>query len=133
MQVMPVELVSLHGGIGVLFICSGDVTAKDILDAKVLLLASSIRETCKYAIVDLASVSNLEISASEVRDLADVDKRVAGQVRPGLIVSIVAPTNLAFDLSRMWQVLSEVWETVIVRTGKEAEAWIRQKFQAGFG
>jgi hypothetical protein len=126
---MPVENSLLHGGIGVLQICSGVVTAQDLMTADNELLAKPKQfAECRYAIVDFTSICRMNISASDVRQLADLDLRMAA-VQPHLAVAVVAPTDVAFGMSRMWQVVAEKtgWEIAIFRSREQAEDWVGQK------
>jgi hypothetical protein len=133
---MSVDVASIQAGTGLLLICSGEVTSKDLIDAKKRLKVSPQRiHECRYAIVDFVLVSELKLSASEVRELAEQDIRIAALLVPGLVVAVVAPTEATFGLSRMWQVLAETtgWETTVVRTREDGQDWIQQKVRERFG
>jgi hypothetical protein len=80
---------------------------------------------CRYVIMDFTSISRMNISASDVRQIADLEVRMAA-VQPHVAVAVVAPTDVAFGLSRMWEVLAEKtgWETMVFRTRQEAEDWV---------
>jgi hypothetical protein len=132
-QRMPVSVASVPDGGGLLFICSGSITAKDLLDAKARLLKTPIRlQECEFAIVDLGLASSLQLSPNEVREIADRDRELAVFTRPGLPVAVLAPTEVAFGLARMWEVFVENtgWETIVFKDRAEGEAWVRQKSTA---
>jgi hypothetical protein len=63
---MPVIVASMQNRTGLLFICSGRVTAKDLLDAKDQLLETPSRlQECRFATVDLELASSLELSTDD--------------------------------------------------------------------
>jgi hypothetical protein len=121
------ELTLLPGDIGLLYVCSEEVTAKDLISANCQLLAVPNQfAACKYAIVDLTYISNLSVSASELHEVADLNMRMAA-IQPHLAVAVVAPTDLAFGMSRMWEVMAEKtgWAIMVFRTRAEGENWVR--------
>lgn len=133
---MPVSVASVQDGTGLLFICAGDVTAKDLLDAKDLLLETPTRlRECRFAIVDLGLVSSLQLSSEGVRRIADKDRELAIITRPGLPVAVLAPNDLAYGLARMWEIFVENtgWETIVFRVREEGENWVREKANALYG
>jgi hypothetical protein len=126
---MPVDIAFLHGGIGALISCSGDVTAQEFIDADNQLLAVPKQfAECRFVIVEFTSISSFNVSASEVRRFVDLDIRMAA-IQPRLVVAVVAPTDVTFGMSRMWQVMAEVtgWEIMVFRTRQKGEDWVRQK------
>jgi hypothetical protein len=132
---MPYKIAFLEGGIGLLKTFSGDVTAQDFITAENELLSIPQQvAACRYAIADLTSVCSMNISASELRQLSDLNARMAA-VQPRLAVAVVAPMDVAYGLSRMWQVLAEKtrWEIMVFRTRAEGEDWARQRSESVAG
>jgi hypothetical protein len=133
---MSVTVATMQDGLGLLFICAGNVTAKDLLDAKDRLLETPSRlQECTFAIVDLGFASSLQLSPEEVRSVAERDRELAAFTRPGLPVAVLAPTDVAFGLARMWEVfvMNTGWETIVFRGRSEGEDWVRQKASALYG
>src|SRR5690242_20683723 len=105
---MPVHARPTEDGVGLLLTCSREFTGRDLLDANDRLVAAAEQlGVYSYAIVDLAAVSSLRISADQVRQIADQDQRIAALTGPGLPVAVIAPTDVAFGISRMWEVFSQ--------------------------
>jgi hypothetical protein len=126
----------MQDGAGLLFICTGNVTAKDLLDAKDRLMETPTRlRECQFAIVDLGLASSLQLSPDEVRQIAERDREIAVITRPGLPVAVLAPTDVAYGLARMWEVFVENtgWETIVFKAREEGEDWVRQKAKALYG
>ena len=133
---MPVSVASMEDGAGLLFICAGKLTAKDLLDAKDRLLETPGRlEECRFAIVDLGLASSLQLSTDEVRRIAERDRELAAITRRGLPVAVLAPTDVAYGLARMWEVFVENtgWETIVFKARREGEDWVRQKASVLYG
>ena len=133
---MPVELVSLDGGAGVLYACRGVVTARDLMTANERLLAAP-EQTARYrfGIVDLLDAESLELSTDEIRLIAQQDTLVAAIVPKGTIVAVVAAKDLAFGLARMWEAFvgDTEWETRTFRSRSHARSWVRERVKARFG
>ena len=49
-------------------------------------------------------------------------------------MAIVAPRDLEYGLSRMWQAFVEDngWETMVFRSREQAEEWVREKVSQNF-
>lgn len=73
-----------------------------------------------YGPADLSGVK-----AEHLRELAEISLDVAKQ-NPDLLVAIVAPADLTFGLSRMWESLADEahWRTQVFREEDEARAWL---------
>jgi hypothetical protein len=133
---MPVELVSLHGGTGVLFACSGVVTARDLMNANERLLAAADQSArYKFGLVDLLGADSLDLSIDEIRLIAEQDTLIAAIAPKGTIVAVVAGKDLAFGLARMWEAFAgdTQWETKTFRSRSHAESWIRDRVKDKFG
>jgi len=126
----------MQDGAGLLFICTGNVTARDLLDAKdrLLEMPSRLRE-CQFAIVDLGLASSLHLSPDDIRRIADKDRDLAVITRPGLPIAVLAPNDVAYGLARMWEIFVENtgWETIIFTSREEGENWVRKKAYALYG
>jgi len=125
---MACEVALLQNGCGLLFIASGLLTRDDLIECKNRLLASEAHtKQCMYGIVDLSAVSSMQLSASDIKEVAEHDQRVAASIRLGAIVEIVAPTDSEYGLSRMWEILAERtgWETMVFRSRATGLAWLR--------
>ncbi len=133
---MPIELVPLHGGTGVLFACRGVVTARDFLNANQRLLTTAEQTgRYRYGLVDLLEADSLDLSTDEIRLIAEQDTLMAAIVPTGTIVAVVAGKDLAFGLARMWEAFvgDTEWETKAFRSRARAESWIRERVKEKFG
>jgi hypothetical protein len=70
---------------------------------------------------DLREVSDVKVSSSTVRELAE-----ARSYEPGARGALLAPRNVTYGLARMFQMLHDKApeQTRVFRTLKEAEEWL---------
>ena len=115
---------------GLLISCSGDLDAKELCEEmKTLKDRFPGISSWMFVITDLSSVANLTVTAADFDLLVELDRKLAHFTRPGLPVAVIARSELAFGISRMWQVACEStgWEAQVFRERPPAEAWIRHR------
>ena len=125
---MPFATEFIEQGRGLVLTGSGLITARDIHDVKTALLAQeSLLRQVAYAIVDLKAVTELKLTAAELRGLVKLDLHLA-KLLPHAAVAIVAAADHPFGMARMWEVLAEDtgWQTAVFRTRAQAEAWVNR-------
>jgi len=135
---MPVETVALPDAMGLLFICRGVLSGRELVEATQGLLDSAPhRAPFRYGIVDGTNISRVaELSTADLRTLAEMHKRLAdAHPKSGEVVAVVAPLDVFYGLSRMWSVFAEGtgWEIASFRSRAEADAWIRQRMREKHG
>lgn len=76
-------------------------------------------------LIDLSSATTLEITTSQVRDLAAISLEAA-KFTAGARLAIAAPQAHIFGLARMWAVFMEgsSWEIQIFPDRESAVAWL---------
>lgn len=130
---IAIQEVASH--IGLLVTCTGDLNAKDLS-----LEMSSLRDrfpnlsSWYFAVADLADIGQLNVSATEFDLLVEQHLKLSQFTRPQLLVAVIARSEIAFGISRMWQVSSEAtgWESQVFRERGPAEAWLRARALAQF-
>jgi hypothetical protein len=130
---LPVRL--LRNNKGVVFSCQGRVTATEMAEVKSALLARpSAIGSCLFGIVDHTDAERVEYTTADLHRLARLDHALAPYTRQGIAVAIVAPRDLEFGLSRMWQafVQDNGWDTMVFRNRMHAEEWIRERVSHNF-
>jgi hypothetical protein len=125
---MPIKADIVENGQRINFTCSGEFTAQEIINAKRSLMADT--ETARKVttfLVSLVEVSAFEVDASEIRTLAEVDRRLS-QLIPRAAVAVVAPNDHDYGMARMWETITDIpgWTRHVFRTLPEAEAWLQQ-------
>jgi hypothetical protein len=108
-----------------------------VLGAEIFLGASAIHSragTLRYGIVDLTEVTELHVSTAELELIASENQKTAVIARE-VIVAVAAPGNLAFGLSRMWEVFAANtgWVTKVVRSRTEAQEWLQRMLRDRYG
>ena len=132
--VMPVHLVSIAQDLGLAFSAYGRATGQDFVRANEQAMKMSLGERV-FAVVDHSGADELDYDGNAVKRIVEQDKQLMKVVRPGFLVAVIAPNNLEFGLSRMWQQMAEMtgWEIMVVRSRAEADRWVRAAATRKFG
>jgi hypothetical protein len=133
---MPIDIKVQHDGVGILYLCHGTVTGKDFIEAnKRILNFNEHLKRVRYGIVDETAIDDIQMSKAEMLTIVAQNKKIAGLVPPGAIVAVIAGSDFAFGLARIWGSFIEHtgWETMTFRTSWKAESWIREKVKANCG
>jgi hypothetical protein len=120
----PTEFVD--AGRGVIHIGSGTVTGSDIVDgAKRSLQAAQDGMPLRYALTDTSAITTFSISADDIRNIARINMDLSRILRI-FSVAIIAPSDHAFGMARMWQAHAHAteWETAVFRDAGEARRWL---------
>lgn len=85
-------------------------------------------KTFGVLVVDYSDVTELDIDDLDVKRLAE-GYRKASQSVDGVIVAAIAPSDLLYGLSRVWESnLEDIkWEHGVFRSYEEANEWIDLK------
>jgi hypothetical protein len=133
---MPIEIKVLHDGVGILYLCRGTVTGKGFIEANKRILAFDEHlKQVRYGIVDKSAADDIHMRESEMPMIAAQVKKIASLVPAGAIVAVIAESDFAFGLARMWGSFIEHtgWETMTFRSRWKAECWIKEKVKANGG
>jgi hypothetical protein len=123
---MPVT-VEKRSDNGLVLLYSGVLTGEEVINVKRTLITEQNRGL-RYLIVDTTATNEIHISGAELRGIAEENKRLAAIAEPGMLAAVAAPQDLAFGLSRMWEVIASDtgWRTSVFRSRAEADAWIQR-------
>ena len=125
---MPLSTEFRSDGRGLELVGSGVLTAQEILEAKRALLRSPERlKDLHYALIDVSNITELRVTHDDVLEFVTADMQIALIVPRQMAVAVVAPTDLAFGVARMWEGFAEVtrWNRHVFRSRAEAEPWLR--------
>ncbi len=125
---MPFSTEWVSEGRGVHLAGTGTLTGQEILDAKTRLLRAPDRlKGLYYGLIDVTDVTELRVTRDDVLEFVQVDMQIALIVPRALAVAIVAPSDLAFGIARMWEAFAEVtrWNIHVFRSRAEADPWLR--------
>ncbi len=126
----------IAGGDGLHIACSGTLDGAQFLEyrkAQVALFPNLGH--WYFGIVDLTEVQQVNIAPADFDGLIELDRGLARRMRPGFCGAIIARSEIAFGMSRMYQAYLDAigWETRVFRERDPAEAWLRQQVRARFG
>lgn len=126
---MPVELNITEDRSGILITGSFDFHGPEIVRVKKEFeqSESEVRDF-SYWLVDLRRVTSLEISTDDIKELVEIDRRLARRM-PNAAVAIAAPLDAAFGIARMWEIMVEGigWPTGVFRDYFDAELWVHAR------
>ena len=126
---MGIEVSLTVDGFGVRYRSWDVLTGKDLIEAHERLREEVRRKPdIRYLFVDHSAVTRQTIDTGSLRILAERSHEVLDLLPDG-IVAIVAPKDVLFGLSRMWEMLADqpVLVSHVARTPAEAVAWLREQ------
>ena len=120
---MPYETRYTPTGADVRF--SGVTTGAEIVEAKASALAHPYHPALAFLVFDLGGADRLDVPTSDVRRVAREDRAYAA-THPPFAIAVVAPHDLEYGLSRMWQAFVDDTpiDSLVVRTRAEALHWL---------
>ena len=122
---MPYETQYVDSEKGVLKIGSGIVTGAEILQTATQQSLDERSRKLKYALVDFSQMTEMKISSEIVRQMVEINRKTA-QLAPGVVVAILAPSPLAYGMSRVWQSFAHDlgWTSNVFHTRADAVGWL---------
>jgi hypothetical protein len=127
---MPVSFVYAERGTVVVLVASGRTTGSDFIRASNEVLAQCDRaKNVRYALIDLCEISDFDVSAAEVRHVAELGRN-SSKIDPRTIaVSIAVSKRAVLGMVRMWELLVnwDTWKVHVCDTLTEAEKWLRSQ------
>ena len=127
---MPIELQFRDADSGVVFVCTGVVTADEFTRANEEIYSEESLDRLQYQLIDFSDTEHLEVSLEEIRDFAAVDMTAASQSQSH-IIAVAGSDDLTFGISRMWQAFASDSNirSGIFRSVPDAERWIKETLQ----
>lgn len=130
---MPYETHYVDSGKGVHKIGSGVVTSAEIIHGAIQEAADEERaRKLKYGLVDFSQITELQVTTTMIRQIVEINRKLA-TFTPGVFVALVAPSPLAYGMSRLWLTFSEDlgWKAQVFRHRPDAIVWLRKNLGAG--
>jgi hypothetical protein len=125
---MAIQIKYVGDGIGVELLASGSVSGPDIIDAIKEIYSDERFGGMKYLIADKTDCTEYTVTPEDVRLIAALDIESA-KINPDLIEAHIAPGDIQFGTSRMWQAyVSEGRPTsCIFRDRESALQWVKNE------
>jgi hypothetical protein len=127
---MPIECQHDHDPAVIMAHGTDRLTDHDVLNTATVLFDAMAVTPNLTMLVDLRAVTHCTVSSATIHVLADLHRRPAQQ-RGHARVAIVASTDLAFGLSRMYatQVDGPAIDVGVFRDIHQGQAWLDQLLQ----
>lgn len=133
---MPYEISVDNARHGLITTYSGELSNEEFLSCTQEkfnqgeeFLSKEYIESFKYSLSDLSAVSRIDIDMDTIKSNAALSEKALSMSTEGIMV-VVAPTDLEFGLSRLWQTYAEAGSDRIklFRTRAEADTWLSANF-----
>lgn len=130
---MPFDFYTLQNGTGRLWVGRGAIVGRDLIARNEYILRNKTYEGVRWLLIDQSATTSIDLSAEEVQTIRHQDDMLAA-VLPELVTAVVVPSDLAFGMTRMWEMLTERpgWSVRAFRTRTDAEAWLREEVRRLF-
>ncbi len=130
---MSVESTIEGNNIGLIDTWRGSITGDDILGLLKSLFSDKAFREYKYWVTDFSDVTDFSMSPDEIQKVVDLDKK-AEKVNSDIIIVVIAPKDLYFGLSRMWDSMSHeiCWEKMVLRTKVDAYDFLKKRTKEKF-
>jgi hypothetical protein len=110
---------------------TGVVTGKEIIDAVIPPedILSKLHGVT-HSIIDYTQLEEMRISNQDLNSIIEKQNSLIELLGP-LSVAVVAPSDLAFGVARMYEAMTRVpkWEIQVFRTMTHARAWLDSELQ----
>ena len=131
---MPVSIKFLDEGKGVLFDFKDFLNAEEIISAiKSFYQSKESFRNNKYSIVKYYSKFDPKITKKDVDALVNLGLKYS-EANPDRVIAVIAPENLNFAYSRMWEMFSDKtnWDRMVFRNEDKAITWLKKKVKERF-
>jgi hypothetical protein len=121
---MPVTVKVQAAGYTLMY-CEGLVTIDDLAKANEIIYSKLDPQLARYQIVDTRDMTDMGLPSEGLRRLASQDVEAAQRLE-SVAIAVVAPRDLSFGLSRVWQAYSDApgVTSAVFRDFQSAEDWI---------
>jgi hypothetical protein len=129
---MPYLTEFIDEGTGILHVGSGVLKGQEIIKV-VMAMAGKVPhpERVTHGLIDLTEVTDFQVSTEELKVITGVD-RTQAETMKRIYVAIVAPKDVAYGMSRMYEglMLTPGWTIEIFRTMNQARTWLSTRLSA---
>ena len=131
---MTVENTTKGDGFGLLSRWHGEVSLRSFTTELEDIFGKHFFTKIKCWVADFSNVASTSLRPDEIYKILETD-RIGEKLNPHLIVVLIAPKNLYYGLSRMWEILAAdlTWETFWLENAHIPENHPYQPDYTGFG
>ena len=111
---------------GIYVTLEGKVTLEDFKVGASEAYSEENIHTQNYQIIDFTNCSSFDLSSSDMQEIAIIDKE-ASKVNPDIKIAIIAPTDVAFGMSRVYEAYADEtgFDIMVFRNSEDVEAWLK--------
>ena len=122
---MAIDLKFNDDRTGLEAIASNQVTKSDFMGACSEAFNNKNVVNQKYQILDFSQCTDFELSSDDINSLSQLAIN-ASKINSNIIMAIIAPTDLVFGMSRIYEVYAEEsgFKIKVFRNKSEAESWV---------
>lgn len=124
---MPLTINYKDDGRGIEILATGTVHGREIIDAHKEIYSEENLKRQLYQIIDRSLCLEYDVSTEEIKKIAELDN-TAALINPHIIIAIVAPDDLQYGMSRIWQAYTDEsgFKTRVFRDRKSADLWLAE-------
>jgi hypothetical protein len=126
---MPYRMEYIENEGGLIVFWFGKIIADEVIQSYHERYAPLERlKKLDYIITDYTDMTDFELKPDDIKTIAGITNQ-ASQKKKHLYAAAIMPTAIAFGLARMFQSYADDdttgWHTLVTRSRKEAEDWLR--------
>ncbi|MFW2371958.1 MAG: hypothetical protein ACN4GM_02475 [Gammaproteobacteria bacterium] len=124
---MPVRIEYTKDKIGVVLHHEGVVSGEELINSVSKVYSDERYLNLRYWIGDRTSCTEFLPDTRSLKIIAELSKQESSR-NPGILLALVAPNDLEFGMSRMFEFLAgeSLFITKVFRARSTADKWIRQ-------
>ena len=125
---MPIDVRYIDEDRGVVLTIRGNVSGSEMIDANNKVYSSKkSMQRLRYGYIDLSGAEEMHVSQHEVQILAKQSREASAIVKEKTN-AIVATSDLAYGISRMWLALVDNigWDNAVFRSEAQAKKWLKE-------
>lgn len=129
---MSVE-TTIHGNnLGIIHKWSGPISPPDIFSLNRKVISSAEFEEYLFWLTDFSDLTDIQFSRVDVEKVINLNQE-AQRINPDLIAVVITSKELAYGLSRMWEIMADLeginWDKMIIKNKEDACAFIEKKIK----
>ena len=132
---MPIDVVDLDDGLGVIIKGEGVVTSKENYTEVMAHLSKPEAQLKKYlyTITDFTNVTKFEINLADIRKVALKSNQVA-KLNSHVIVALSTSNPIYYGIARMWISFANRtgWTMQVFRNRADLDKWLRARIKEKF-
>lgn len=124
---------TIHGNnIGIIHKWSGPISPDELFSLNRKVISSAEFKEFKFWLTDFSDLTDIPFSNDDVRKITNLNHE-AQKINPNIIAVVIASKDLAYGLSRMWEMMADLdgvnWDKMVVKQKEDACQFIELKMR----